>query len=250
MGHAGTSRMRPRAVYSTTATRETLQSATALPWYVLPHCICKPEGFLYRNAPWHGHHYLALLSPISVLKYFPNWKQFGLQHQPYQTFVVIRDLRDTLVSLYFSLTYSHPVLNQKISGHRAQLMELNLEEGLLYLMKNLLWRSGRIQTSWLDKQTLLIKYEDLIANETAVFQKIIRHRKIDVSENVLQSIIQRNTFQTRSGRPRGTEDILSHHRKGVSGDWKNYFTDHIKNQFKKMFGKTLIQTGYEKDLKW
>ena len=52
------------------------------------------------------------------------------------------------------------------------------------------------------------------------------------------------------GRQRGQEDITSHERKGISGDWRNYFTDRITRAFKERFGELLIATGYEDDLDW
>ncbi len=220
------------------------------PGMIYPTVYQNRRDFYTVMPPWHGNHYLAFLSPRAVLKYYPNWVSFGLQQRPYKMFVVIRDLRDTLVSLYFSLKHSHPILNEKISAHRAHLMGLNQEEGMLYLMDDLLRKSSRIQTSWLKGKTLLVKYEDLIADESASFQRIIEHCEIKVSSELLQNIIQRNSFQARSGRPRGTEDIWSHHRKGISGDWKNYFSNHIKDKFKTMYGRVLIRTGYENNFDW
>jgi lipopolysaccharide transport system ATP-binding protein len=59
-----------------------------------------------------------------------------------------------------------------------------------------------------------------------------------------------NSFKNRAGRKPGEEDVTSHYRKGVSGDWQNHFTDNIKAAFKEKFGQILIDTGYEKDMNW
>lgn len=220
------------------------------PGMFYPAVYVNRKEFYTVISPWRGHQYLTCLSPLSILKYYQNWFQFGFHHQPYKTFIVIRDLRDTLVSLYFSLKYSHPILNAKTSNHRTHLMEMPFDESLLYLMNDELWKFSRIQTSWLKERTLLVKYEELIADEIATFQKITEHCEINVSKDHLQNVIQRNNFQTRSGRPMGTEDINSHHRKGIAGDWKNHFSPLMIDEFKARFGKTLIQTGYETDLNW
>ena len=95
-----------------------------------------------------------------------------------------------------------------------------------------------------------MKYEELIADENAGFQKIIDFCEIEVSKEHLGEIIARNSFQARSGRPQGSEDVSSHYRKGIAGDWRNHFTDRITREFKERFGKTLIRFGYEKDLNW
>jgi lipopolysaccharide transport system ATP-binding protein len=52
------------------------------------------------------------------------------------------------------------------------------------------------------------------------------------------------------GRSKGTEDPVSHYRKGIAGDWRNYFTPRVADAFKKRFGDILIAAGYEKDLNW
>jgi hypothetical protein len=39
-------------------------------------------------------------------------------------------------------------------------------------------------------------------------------------------------------------------RKGQPGDWKEYFTEKNKEQFKATAGDLLIQMGYERDFDW
>ena len=39
-------------------------------------------------------------------------------------------------------------------------------------------------------------------------------------------------------------------RSGKIGEWKKYFTDENKEEFKKHLGKYLIEFGYEKDDNW
>jgi len=56
--------------------------------------------------------------------------------------------------------------------------------------------------------------------------------------------------QVSGGRQRGEEDVHSHVRKGVSGDWRQYFTAPVKVAFKERFGDVLIACGYEKDNDW
>jgi len=39
-------------------------------------------------------------------------------------------------------------------------------------------------------------------------------------------------------------------RKGLSGEWKNLFSESHKDTFKDIAGDLLIKLGYEKDLGW
>jgi hypothetical protein len=195
---------------------------------------------------------------------------------PMHKIVVIRDLRDTLVSLYFSLRYSHPVMD--IVGYaRVRLAQMCEEEGLLYLLgaeamqhmprgqmlgatwddqteRDLLdWTSriARIQRSWIGAEDqLLIRYEELVADEYNVFQRIMDYCQIEVEPEYLRQVVKNNSFEARTGRKAGEEDIMIHQRKGIVGDWRNYFTDRVKAEFKARFNDVLIETGYEKNSDW
>lgn len=184
-----------------------------------------------------------------------NYYNFVALKRPVRIFVVIRDLRDALVSLYFSLKVSHPLISANVAEGHRKLNEIKSEEdGILYVIEERGQASANIQNSWLNARRLgnvhFLRYEDLIANEQQEFTRIIKFCEIDVPEKKLSEIVENNSFNKRAGRKPGEEDVSSHYRKGVSGDWKNHFTDRIKAEFKMKFGKLLIDTGYEKDLNW
>ena len=187
-----------------------------------------------------------------------NWQNFVEQKLPVKTFVVIRDLRDTMISLYFSLKVSHAIISEKVAEGHRRLNEMDLEEGFLYLSGKSGGREmeyqAKIQLSWLpicrSGDALLVRYEDLIRDEFGQFEKIATHCELDVSSARLREIVGRNSFSSRAGRKPGEEDIASHYRKGISGDWQNHFSPQVAEEFKKNFGQVLIDTGYEKDLNW
>jgi lipopolysaccharide transport system ATP-binding protein len=185
-----------------------------------------------------------------------NWYNFSVKKSPVRKFVIIRDLRDTLVSLYFSVKISHALVSRKLEEGRKRLKQLDMEDGFLEMMEpgNRGDVQAIIQASWQDPcrrgEALLFRYEDMIADEVGQFEKIISHCEIDIPRQRLREIIMNNSFLNRTGRKPGDEDTFSHYRKGMSGDWKNYFTDRIKARFKERFGQNLIELGYEKDMNW
>lgn len=183
-----------------------------------------------------------------------NWFHFQVKQMPVRKFAIIRDLRDTIISLYFSVKVSHALLSENLIEGRRQLSEMSLEEGLLQVLRTRGKVQANIQRSWLpvcrQGDALLIRYEDLIADEQGMFAKIMDYCKINVSKNKLEKIVEKSSFSSLTGRKPGEENIASHYRKGISGDWKNYFTDRVKAEFKEQFGQLLIDTGYEKDLNW
>ena len=70
------------------------------------------------------------------------------------------------------------------------------------------------------------------------------------AEQVRDAVIACRFESLTGGRSRGQEDVESHERKGVAGDWRNHFTGRITSAFERRFGELLIATRYEKDLHW
>ncbi|OAB63996.1 hypothetical protein AY599_16515 [Leptolyngbya valderiana BDU 20041] len=172
--------------------------------------------------------------------------------------IVIRDLRDTAISWYFSIKHSHGKVDDKrgddlINDYRRRFQELSIQDGLALAVEERLDPMANIQLTWLsasDDRHLLLRYEDLIRDEHAAFNRMFDFAEVKADQEARTKAIESESFANRSGRDRGQEDITSHHRKGVSGDWRNYFDDRLKEIFKAKFGQTLIDTGYESDLDW
>lgn len=183
-----------------------------------------------------------------------NSFSFRFRNNPYKIFVIVRDLRDILVSHYFSLKVSHPVTRTQIMFYRENLNSLSKDDGLIFLMKEIMILQSQIQQSWYndcnDRNVLLVRFEDLIKDEQFVFTQIVSHCEIDINPRHLHDIVKGNSFQVSTGRHPGQEDIQAHLRKGIAGDWKNHFADQVRHEFKQRFGQLLIDTGYEKDLNW
>jgi len=171
---------------------------------------------------------------------------------PWRAFVVIRDLRDVLISLYFSMKFSHPEIDGRLAGPRESLQRLSVEDGLLYLMETWLPMSADIQRSWIGTSLPLLRYEDLLNHDVAMLERVlVDHCRLSIGRQRLREIILNHRFERLTGgRPRGREDVMSHERKGVAGDWIPYFTPRIARAFNARFGDLLIRTGYESRADW
>jgi Sulfotransferase domain len=167
-------------------------------------------------------------------------------------FVVIRDLRDTLVSAYYSLLYSHPELHESIPRLRSRLRACSEEEGLLCVLDEWLDGCARIQASWLGAPAPIIRYEDLLEDDVGILTRVLLEEcRLAVAPSRLRRAIEAHRFEALTGgRPRGSERVTAHERKGIAGDWRNHFTDHVKAEFKARFGQLLVATGYEADTTW
>lgn len=165
-------------------------------------------------------------------------------------FVVIRDLRDTLVSLYFSKRYSHSLITEQLVDDRKLLASQDAQQGLRFCLAERLDPGARIQKSWLDGPDTVFRYEDLIRDPLQGFRQIFDLCGIELPTRKLERVVKNASFENRSGRTLGTEDVESHLRRGLPGDWVNHFDEALKADFKKLYGPLLIRAGYERDESW
>ena len=175
-------------------------------------------------------------------------EEFGSVALPrnYRKFIIIRDLRDTLISGYFSIRYSHAVIDQRLARWREYLDSTSIEGGLLMLIDEWLPMSAQIQESWIDSDERIIRYEELLDNDINILEDVlIGECQLDVSRERLRGVVVKNRFESLTGgRKSGVEDISAHERKGVAGDWRNHFTPVVANRFDERYGALLTRAGY------
>lgn len=199
----------------------------------------------------------GLDSPIEPGKVYAgvcySKEAFECLNRPLDTrrFVVIRDLRDTLISAYFSLKNSHPS-KPPIIYYRRILGRLNQEDGLCYLARSWLLQSTLIQRTWLTAGEPCIRYEDITADPMRHFEKLFATQlRVSVERSWLEKLVARHAFSRYSGgREPGVEDANSHFRKGIAGDWRRHFTPKVTECFKAMHNDVLVMAGYEKSESW
>jgi hypothetical protein len=210
----------------------------------------------------------------------------ALSKREYRGFHVIRDPRDVIVSGYFSHKFSHPAredFNPWVLDHRERISSVPQEEGLILEMEFCetifaamhSWEYGnpRIYES---------RFEVLTINPAEEFRKIFEFLGITIPDYgffcsagliadkikhklfghpmgkrktcplfFLHRILNANAFENYSGgRKKGEEEVKSHFRKGIAGDWKNYFTPRVKGAFKARYDQLLIDLKYETSLDW
>ena len=207
--------------------------------------ICDP---IFSSLPKNGYSVMKLHTRFSeenfqiIRKYTPKF------------IVTYRDLRDMSVSRYF-----HIIVDPK-HRHYDLYNRLTREEGILHSIDvvektYVSWVKNWIDASYRYKDMILaIKYEDLIQNTFDTIKRILEFYDFKLSEDFIRSLaatkITKNTDlgsalkKDLPGRLRKTA------RKGVVGDWVNYFNDKQKKRFKAIAGDLLIELGYEKDLNW
>ncbi len=173
--------------------------------------------------------------------------------QTAKRFFIMRDLRDTLISRYFSMRYSHkPDAGGKIEAMRERLRDKTETDGLTEVLNDDgVDKAARIQRSWLGAGEIVLRYEDLIANDVPLLVELfVEKLGLLVTAKEIERVVASQRFDTLYGRKMGEEDVMSHGRKGVAGDWRNHFTRQMAELFHSRYGDLLKDTGYESDAAW
>ena len=198
-----------------------------------------------------------LTNGISVGKVYPCSyiikQEFDLLDLPKDTrrVVIIRDLRDTLVSWYFSTRNTHGPMGP-IEKKRWFLRRADEEQGLLYMLEFSLHAAAYIQRTWFEAGEPVMRLEDFMRDPAAAFGRLFRqHWRMDVPQDTLEQLVSKHSFARYSGgREAGQEDRTSFYRKGARGDWRNHFTPKVLERFKARYNDLLMVGGYEKGDSW
>jgi len=169
--------------------------------------------------------------------------------------VIVRDPRDLIVSWAYSATYSH-FSNWDIRTIRPVLLNLDLQGRLRIALHHFCWRAP-IYHSWVELVRLretqseyFTTYERLVERSFEEFQNILAFFQLAVPAERLHDVLKRHSFQARSGRPKGQSNVLSHYRRGVAGDWRNYFDREFGELFEGALPGLLTDFQYELSAKW
>ncbi len=221
--------------------------------------IEETPGYLPWNPPnikWHCHDIdVRFLEPppagYTVTKTHtpPTEANLAAVHsldRPY--LLTIRDLRDVAVSwVFYALNRTNELAYRGLAGcSTPAALDYFIDEVLPgYAAWSLGWWRCRDPS-----RALLVRYEDLLSDETEWMRRVFDHFGLPVTDARLRVIVERHRFERVTGRRPGQEDSADFNRKGISGDWQNHFTDRQKEAFKRIAGQALVELGYADNLDW
>lgn len=200
-----------------------------------------------KNIPKPG----VICSPLYIR--YKTFSDFTGKEQ-YKAFYILRDPRDIIISNYFSTRYSHSAARDFMQKSRKELELLSEHDGISKLIMTTARFIAGTMLEWKIADNLNLKvytFEDVFGPDQFTFLRdIFAHCQLAVPDQDIQYLVDQYAFSKISGRKPGTEDQKHHYRKGVSGDWKNYFSEEHKKIFKEEAGDLLIGLGYESGLTW
>lgn len=190
---------------------------------------------------------------------------------------LVRDGRDVMVSLYFhQLIWNEKNrLNPKdVMYHRAQTgfgdfedVRGNMKDFIEYTFtsKPSKWQHftymgdwASYNDAWLTEMEsgntgiYMIRYEEMLRDTYAAMEQLLINHLVqeEIDSGRLHKIVDAFSFEKQARRKKGEEKKNSFLRKGIAGDWKNYFGPEEKEAFRHYTGDLLVRLGYEKDTNW
>lgn len=112
-----------------------------------------------------------------------------------------------------------------------------------------LW-TETIQSSRAKKIEGHVSYEQMKTDHAGALQQLFAMLGINDELDVAQACAQATTFERMTGRESGDEKPLAKARKGIVGDWKNYFTRRDGRLFWEIAEDAMKYAGYENDDRW
>jgi hypothetical protein len=195
-----------------------------------------------RPSIMHGHY----LSPLGMKNVVVCW----------------RDGRDIMVSWYHQQLIPHEWNERQVRRSRLELPLEDYEDvytNLPAFIEYAFTRPHSPPFSWADfvrrwhgrKGAIHVRYEDLRRDTTGELRRIVLGLTGErLSAEEAAAIAQEFSFERQAGRRPGEEDKGSFLRKGLVGDWRNYFGPKARATFDRYAGEELIQLGYERDRRW
>jgi hypothetical protein len=185
--------------------------------------------------------------PIGVKTHMSR-SEFDRKRLPWNRILyLVRDVRDVMTSYYF---YIHGFLNkdtETIQNFSPAHFQEHLERRLPEYKNHV---EGWLKHDGYD--VLVVRYEELKTDYIETLKRIRSFLQLanlatetEVKCKYVDNFRQQDKFTSVL---RG--DNMDFYRKGVVGDWKNYFTEeHIKT-VKRVVGPLLLKLRYETDQNW
>jgi hypothetical protein len=182
------------------------------------------------------------LKPRIIKTHYPYTAKFK------RVVYIVRDGRDVAVSYFHHL--------KKFGQLAADSRFSNYLESFIKGTVGPFGQWGAHVNGWLDggKDVLFIRYEDMLADTPKALESVVRYCGLEFNEKkLIDSVTACSLSELRQIEKRQFSDIKTlstsdpnayFFRKGISGDWRNVFSDNDTEQFLAAFSVVMNRVGY------
>ena len=176
----------------------------------------------------------------------------------YKTILVVRDVRDVLTSAYFHFLIESDekdpflLLKWKEIMRGSEVKDVKHTMPLFIKKFHEKFEVSRSKTNWsshtesyLDRSdtVLVLRYEDMLDRPQEILKEALAWLHITPKSNI-DKIVDTYNFKNQTNREQGEEDRTAFLRKGVAGDWKNYFNQESIDLVDTFYGSTMTKLEY------
>jgi len=143
---------------------------------------------------------------------------------------IYRDPRDVLVSASFFFAY----LGKEKGGWGEASRQFSIQKRIQWLIfgRSNLPILPKLEQWFRTPYAYKVKYEDLMAQPVENLEEIASYIGVPQTLKYLEKIVSKHKFETKSGREPGESKEDHPMRKGIVGDWHNYFDKECIDAFK------------------
>lgn len=165
----------------------------------------------------------------------------------FQSIILLRDPRDCLTSLYFSIAYSHrPPENsearQQFFAHREEVRQREIDEFVLAEAPHWLQRYSQYCAALQQHANVhLLTYEQLVLDFSSWLDRLSEIWGLTFSRRLRNRLIRMASFDVKN------EDIYSHKRQVLPGDHRRKLQPETIREVSELFRPVLEPLGYSVD---
>ena len=172
------------------------------------------------------------------------------------TIYIVRDPRDIIVSASRYYNKSHNEIKDNMFNRHMDLINNYNGKAVSTFLGS--WSDHYNSWSKNKKNTLLIKYEDLINNKESEIKKILffigRFTKLSIDESKIKNCIETSSFENmksmenkglfKEGSKDSDGNIIPFFAKGKIGNWRDHLDEKIVKEIESKFKKEMEELGY------
>jgi len=195
-----------------------------------------------------------IAAEVCLFEHSRHFDRASFAGRPFRGTHMIRDPRDVVVSGYFYHLWTTerwanlPDARYGGRSYREELNRRDRHDGLMLEIERVtLGQLLREMLTWdyAQPEFLELRYEDVIANEAAWFDRAFRHFGLtgrDVDRGL--DIVAEMSFSHVAGRTVGEVGTTSHLRSGRPGEWREHLDAAHLERWQELAGGAVAQLGY------
>ena len=159
-------------------------------------------------------------------------------------FFLVRDPRDIIVSLYFSLMRSHPIptrgsTRDEMLKKRQETQKLSIDEFALNNIKLVNFINNYIERLLKKHPVHIFKYEDIIFDKTQWLTDMVNKAQLPLNESAIERVAEKHDIRPER------EDPNQHIRQVTPGNFRKHLSTETIRTLNDTFSEPMKHFGYQ-----